>query len=73
MSDTDCDKLITIRDFTHQYNNMYVYEGPFGRINPSIRYGSSHPNPVTNPGNINVQCTFVTFPTLGSGKILANG
>ncbi|XP_076096525.1 uncharacterized protein LOC143067274 isoform X4 [Mytilus galloprovincialis] len=49
MSDTSCDRLITVRDYITEYNNMYVYEGAFSRINPKIKYGRSHPRSVPNP------------------------
>jgi len=58
MSDTSCDRLITVRDYITEYYNMYIYEGAFGRINPYIKYGKSHPNPVIQPGNLMVHINF---------------
>ena len=54
MSDNDCNRIITARDYLTQYNNMYIYEGAFSRINPKIRYSPNHPNPVPNPGKVTI-------------------
>ena len=58
MSDTSCDRLITVRDYITEYYNMYIYEGAFGRINPYIKYGKRHPKPVINPGNLMADISF---------------
>ena len=58
MSDTSCDRIITVRDYITEYYNMYIYEGAFGRINPHIKYGKRHPNPVIQPGNLMVDINF---------------
>ena len=58
MSDTSCDRLITVTDYITEYRNMYIYEGAFGRINPYISYGKKHPMPVINPGNLMADINF---------------
>ncbi|XP_056017946.1 uncharacterized protein LOC125670329 isoform X2 [Ostrea edulis] len=49
MADTDCDRLITFRDYLTSVNNVYIYEGPFSRIDPYHKYSNTGLRPVTHP------------------------
>ncbi|KAK3089994.1 hypothetical protein FSP39_008300 [Pinctada imbricata] len=52
MADTSCNRLITFMDYLTSTYNKYIYDGPFGRINPNYRYSSGKIVPVENPDNV---------------------
>ncbi|CAH1773184.1 unnamed protein product [Owenia fusiformis] len=40
MAETNCDQVVVLKDWHYPLNNVYVWEGPFGRIANKYKYSS---------------------------------